>query len=107
MSYSMKYDLKVECGKFEKSDAKKVDVGLCDGIIVTSVIQDGGALSFLTFSKNGLTGDAFTDHTMLMLWGVMASDLKDAEEIRPEIREIIQQAFTSLKEFAGKPTNPQ
>ncbi len=88
--YRLKYDWDCEPGSFCKEDVKKNTEGLCDAMLVVSIIKpEDGGYSQLLMSMDGATKKELTQADIFKVWLMMGLGLAQKKGLSPNKQELV------------------
>lgn len=92
--YKLKYQLKIEQGSFDESEAVRDQDGLTDSIVVISNLYPADGTFSTTFSgKDGRTGEMVSDNELFKIWSMWSNRLAKSKELSEEKRNFALSTF--------------
>jgi hypothetical protein len=93
--YFIRY--RIEAGRFGKLDAGEKDGLTQDLIFVSCMTHSDGSYSQLWHAMNGATGEPLHHDDVFKAWILMASSLREKEDLSPEKREFLETVFEAWR----------
>jgi hypothetical protein len=98
--YNLKYSWDAVAGNFSKEDIKGEHDGLCDAMMVVSILfPEDGSYSQMIMSADGRTGKELSQDDIFKVWQMIAFTLERNNGLEGWHKEIIKQVCLSIRQI--------
>lgn len=93
--YFIRY--RIEEGRYGKEDAADNEGLTQDLVLISCITQPSGGYSQTWRAVNGATGKPLHHQDVFKAWILMASSLREKEDLHPETREFLNEVFEAWR----------